>query len=95
MGRRLRTSWASLCAECGPDVRVDEDGLCCGCGATCMGAWLDKHGPQLAAATERTAALEGMVRRLVDALAAAAANARDTHDLPLIAEVRRLLGEGT
>lgn len=34
---------ASLCVECGPNVKVDEDGLCTGCGATCCGQWLDKH----------------------------------------------------
>lgn len=33
--------WFSLCVECGPNVGVDEDGCCAGCGATAMGAWLD------------------------------------------------------
>ena len=29
----------SFCAECGPDVRVDEEGLCLSCGATALGEW--------------------------------------------------------
>lgn len=32
------TSW---CVQCGPMVRVDEDGLCASCGATCMGEYAD------------------------------------------------------
>ena len=32
---------ASLCVECGPNVRVDEDGCCTSCGSQAMGAWLD------------------------------------------------------
>ena len=38
-----RETWHSLCVECGPNVGVDEDGLCAYCGVTAMGAWLDKH----------------------------------------------------
>ena len=33
---------ASLCVECGPNVRVDEDGCCAACGASAMGPWADK-----------------------------------------------------
>lgn len=33
----------SLCVNCGPNVRVDEDGLCATCGATCTGQWLDEQ----------------------------------------------------
>jgi hypothetical protein len=31
----------SLCVECGPNVRVDEDGCCASCGNGAMGTWLD------------------------------------------------------
>lgn len=30
----------TLCVECGPDVRVDEDGCCETCGAQATGSWL-------------------------------------------------------
>jgi hypothetical protein len=33
----------SLCVECGPNVRVDEDGLCASCGGTAIGTWLDRQ----------------------------------------------------
>ncbi len=33
-----RKRLASFCCECGPNVKVDEDGLCAGCGATAMGS---------------------------------------------------------
>jgi len=36
-------SIASLCPECGPSVRVDEDGCCALCGATALGAWALEH----------------------------------------------------
>lgn len=39
----------SLCVECGPNVGVDEDGLCSSCGATCTGSWLEANGSALAA----------------------------------------------
>ena len=42
MSEGKRRLW-SLCVECGPNVGVDEDALCCGCGATCTGDWLDKN----------------------------------------------------
>lgn len=32
----------TLCVECGPDVRIDEDGCCALCGGTAVGTWLDK-----------------------------------------------------
>lgn len=32
----------SLCPECGPNVRVDEDGLCAACGCTATGSWLEQ-----------------------------------------------------
>jgi hypothetical protein len=35
--------WYSLCVECGPNVSVDEDGLCATCGATAIGSWLDSR----------------------------------------------------
>lgn len=31
---------ASFCCECGPNVKVDEDGLCAACGATATGSAL-------------------------------------------------------
>lgn len=34
--------YSSLCVECGPDVKVDEDGCCATCGNGAMGAWLRK-----------------------------------------------------
>ena len=37
-----------LCVECGPNVRLDEDGLCCGCGATATGNWLAKNQKRVA-----------------------------------------------
>lgn len=40
---RTKHPWYSLCVECGPNVSVDEDGCCAACGATAMGAWLNKH----------------------------------------------------
>ena len=42
---------ASLCVECGPDVRVDEDGCCAACGASAMGPWADKAVAALKART--------------------------------------------
>lgn len=35
---RAKGSW---CPECGPNVMVDEDGLCAGCGSTAMGPGAD------------------------------------------------------
>jgi hypothetical protein len=32
--------WKSLCVECGPNMGLDEDGLCVFCGATVIGKWL-------------------------------------------------------
>lgn len=34
--------YSSLCVECGPDVKVDEDGCCITCGNGAMGEWLRK-----------------------------------------------------
>lgn len=34
--------YSSLCVDCGPDVKVDEDGCCVTCGNGAMGAWLRK-----------------------------------------------------
>lgn len=31
----------SLCVECGPNVRIDEDGCCAFCGNGAVGTWLD------------------------------------------------------
>jgi hypothetical protein len=31
----------SLCVECGPNVRTDEDGCCATCGGAAVGTWLD------------------------------------------------------
>lgn len=42
---------ASLCVECGPNVRVDEDGCCAACGASAMGLWADKAVAALKART--------------------------------------------
>lgn len=36
------TSKGSWCPQCGPNVKVDEDGLCAACGATAMGEGTDK-----------------------------------------------------
>lgn len=58
----------SLCVECGPDVGVDEDGLCASCGATAMGAWLDCNWLALQAAQSRAAVLEARVKVLEEAL---------------------------
>lgn len=33
----------TLCVECGPNVRIDEDGCCLGCGASAIGHWLDNR----------------------------------------------------
>ncbi len=38
-----QANWHSLCLECGPNVTVDEDGCCSGCGATAIGEWLERH----------------------------------------------------
>lgn len=37
------SGWFSLCVECGPNVKVDEDGCCAACGATATGHWLDSY----------------------------------------------------
>jgi hypothetical protein len=36
--------WATLCVECGPNVRVDEDGCCLTCGNGAVGTWLYRRG---------------------------------------------------
>jgi hypothetical protein len=36
------SDWHSLCVNCGPNVGLDEDGLCATCGATATGDWLDE-----------------------------------------------------
>lgn len=41
--------YSSLCVECGPDVRIDEDGCCIHCGNGAVGAWLRKWIPTAAA----------------------------------------------
>jgi hypothetical protein len=41
----MQLNWAeiySLCAECGVNVSVDEDGCCATCGATAVGSFVDK-----------------------------------------------------
>ena len=38
----------TFCPECGFNVPVDEEGLCCGCGATAMGSGVDALRAQLA-----------------------------------------------
>jgi hypothetical protein len=40
--KKTKLERASLCVECGPNVRVDEDGCCAACGASAMGPWADK-----------------------------------------------------
>lgn len=32
--------WHSLCVECGPNVKLDEDGCCGTCGGSAVGSWL-------------------------------------------------------
>lgn len=46
--KRKRRQVASLCVECGPNVKVDEDGCCKSCGATATGAWLDRNAKTVA-----------------------------------------------
>ncbi len=38
------TAWWSFCAECGPNVMVDEDGCCASCGTGAMGPEVIKEG---------------------------------------------------
>ena len=38
----LAMNLGTLCPQCGFDVRIDEDGLCVGCGATAIGEGVDK-----------------------------------------------------
>lgn len=45
---------SSWCPQCGPNVEVDEDGCCAGCGATAMGPGAD-------GAHKIKRALEGLV----------------------------------
>lgn len=33
---------ATLCVECGPNVRIDSDGCCWSCGGNAIGTWLDR-----------------------------------------------------
>ena len=40
--KKTKLERASLCVECGPNVRVDEDGCCAACGASATGPWADK-----------------------------------------------------
>lgn len=38
------TAWWSFCAECGPNVMVDEDGCCASCGTGAMGSAVIEEG---------------------------------------------------
>lgn len=49
--KKTKLERASLCVECGPNVRVDEDGCCAACGASAMGPWADKAVAALKART--------------------------------------------
>lgn len=49
--KKTKLERASLCVECGPNVRVDEDGCCAACGASAMGLWADKAVAALKART--------------------------------------------
>ena len=49
--KKTKLERASLCVECGPNVRVDEDGCCAACGASAMGPWADRAVAALKART--------------------------------------------
>ena len=38
--RLIRNTRKTLCPQCGPDVKVDDDGCCKECGATATGDWV-------------------------------------------------------
>lgn len=44
----------SFCAECGPNVLVDEDGCCGTCGGCAMGTWLHENSVRLVRVAART-----------------------------------------
>ncbi len=49
--RRVGNRCYSFCCECGPNVTVDEDGCCAGCGGNAMGSALNTiriHDPDAA-----------------------------------------------
>lgn len=51
--KRKRFVLLSLCVGCGPNVALDEDGLCAVCGATATGMWLAKNQQRIADALEK------------------------------------------
>jgi hypothetical protein len=61
----------SLCVECGPNVRTDEDGCCSTCGGTAIGTWLDASQGRETPAVSTL--LDDLRARLHDAEAANAA----------------------
>ena len=52
---------ATWCPQCGPDVRVDEDGCCALCGADAMGAGADEADRLRARVAALTECLRGYV----------------------------------
>lgn len=82
----------SLCVECGPDVRVDEDGLCAGCGATAVGNWLEEHAHLISAAPEMLAALRELVD-LVESMRAGTYDPDSFTTQPARAAIRKAEGE--
>lgn len=51
----------TFCVQCGPNVRVDEDGCCVHCGVTAIGPYADEL--RRAAAPELLEALKALVDR--------------------------------
>ena len=75
-----RTEVWTLCVECGPNVRTDEDGCCAMCGATAVGTWLDASQGRV------TPAVESEIDKLRAQLAAMTAARDEACDIAATAE---------
>lgn len=58
---------ASYCAECGPNVKVDEDGCCAACGGNAMGEFADRACAAIAEVSRLKARLKDREKRIRDA----------------------------
>jgi hypothetical protein len=70
----------SLCVECGPNVRTDEDGCCAMCGGTAVGTWLDASQGRRTPAVDRT--LDSLREQLADMTAARDEACRLAYEYP-------------
>jgi hypothetical protein len=89
---RKKVEGGTWCPEDGPNVGVDEDGLCAHCGATCTGPGADKA---LLALSEKKTSAEAAVLRAALVLFEEyrVVGAENTPLIPLIRAAARLQRE--